>query len=113
MPESTNEANLENAVLNAFGTGKSGTGEEELLETASKFSLQLSARQIRLILIIQDARLKLLGKTENERLEAFITKYEELKRYNHSDRYIVAILDAISIRRLINENTLKVDLEKK
>jgi len=48
-----NNQNIEEAFQNLFKGGSTGTGEEELLRVASKYSMQISAKQIKLLLYLQ------------------------------------------------------------
>jgi len=103
------DTNLEDAFQNLFKTSASGTGEEELLRIASVYSRQLSARQIKAVLYLEwVAR----DHEEKVRIRAFVDKWMELKQYNNSDIFVMKALEFISLRKFINENTMKVNIEK-
>ena len=107
----TDESNLEDAFQNLFKTSASGTGEEELLRIASNYSLQLSAKQMKALLYLEWWIPK-LPEEEKERVRAFIRRWLELKQNNNSDLFVMKALEHISLRKFINENTMKVNIEK-
>jgi len=106
---------VEDLFQNLFSSSVSGGGEEELLKIASSYALQLSAAQIRALLRLEMHSRNFLrrGKKEiAENLHNFVTRWIELKRNNNSDAFVMRALDAISLRRLIGENAVKVDIQK-
>lgn len=116
MNEEKEEKNLEDQWQSLFGASVSGTGEEELLRLASTFSRQYTAKQIKIMVYLKytaDRYLKAGNKAKSDILNNFIAKYEELKQYNNSDVFVMKALDSISLRKFINENTLRVNVEKK
>jgi len=112
------QTNLEDAFQGLFGNLLSGTGEEELLRLASSYSLQFTSKQIRLLLYLQFVadyhEIATTGdKTITPRLRNFITEYKSLKQYNNSDIYVMRALESIALRKFINENSIRVNVEKK
>jgi len=105
------ELNMEDAFGNLFKTSSSGTGEEELLRIASTYSRQFSAKQIKALLYLE-WWLPKRSVEEQKRLRTFIDKYLELKQYNNSDAFVMKALEHIALRKFINENTMKVNIEK-
>jgi hypothetical protein len=103
------EANLEDAFQNLFKTSASGTGEEELLRIASKFSTQLTAPMIRAVLYLEWIA---TAHPDGVRIRQFIDRWLELKQYNNSDVFVMKALEHISLRKFINENSVKVNIEK-
>lgn len=107
--------NLEEAFSDLFKTSVSGTGEEELLRIASTYSRQISASQIRCLLYIElrAERFRLSGDEITARaLHQFVNRWLELKQYNNSDVFVMKALEHISLRKFLNENSLKVNIEK-
>lgn len=110
------QISVEDAWSKVFATSVSGSGEEELLRLASKFSLQLSTAQMRVLLYLSLRAIDLEDQgrdSDARKLKHFLEAWREWKQYNHSDVYVMRALDSISLRRLINENTLKVSLDRK
>lgn len=111
MDQQDNKVNLEDALQGLFRTSVSGTGEEELLRLASTFSRQISAVQIRAILVLEHLA---FGSSDQvkAKIAHLITRWVELKQYNNSDTFVMRALDSISLRKFINENTMKIDVKK-
>lgn len=119
------DVNLEDAFSKLFKSSVSGTGEEELLRIASNYSLQITAKQIKCLLFLEH-KAKMFRELElatkgNEHikykfiadyLHEFVWRWLELKQHNNSDIFVMRALDSISLRKFINENTLKVNIEK-
>lgn len=124
--EVTSDVNLEDAFGQLFKSSVSGTGEEELLRIASDYALQIKANQFRLLLYIEHkaSSFELGAKYAKNRmmkakfeyaatyLHTFVQRWLELKKHNNSDVFVMRALDSISLRKFINENTLKVNIEK-
>lgn len=104
----------ESIFNNLFASSQSGSGEEELLRIAAKFSRQISAAQIKVICFLKATALEYSEKFPNESrvIEEFVERWLELKQFNHSDAYVMRALDSISLRRFINENSFKVNIDK-
>lgn len=103
--------NLEDITQDLFKTSSSGSGEEELLKTASGYALQLTAPQIRILLYLEQLA-EILPERPAKLLKDFVFRYIELKRNNNSDMYVMRALDSISLRKFINENSFKVNIDK-
>jgi len=107
---SNKDQNLEEAFSDLFKGGTTGTGEEELLRVASKYSMQLSTAQMKALLYLKwraviDVKAQLA-------LDAFIEKWLQLKEYNNSAGFIMRVIDFISLRRFLTEQSFKVDIKK-
>jgi len=113
MTENTGEQKLsaEEVFQNLFGASASGTGEEELLRIAAKFSVQISGRQMRCLVKIQGHLEQASVKTKTA-LIAMVAKWFELKQYHNSNIYVMRALDSIALRKFVNENTFKVNVQK-
>jgi len=125
---SQSEKNLEEAFGNLFKNSVSGTGEEELLRIASRYSLQMTAKQIKCLLFLEHKakmfeELYFSAKKQNdnkwikykftaEYLRAFVAKWLQLKEHNNSDVFVMRALDSVALRKYINENSMKINIEK-
>jgi len=122
--ELSENVNLEDAFSKLFKSNVSGTGEEELLRIASDYALQISAKQIKCLIYLQHraAQFKVLADKQPKQREYclwqsnylldFVIQWLDLKKHNNSDMFVMRALDSISLRKFINENTLKVNIEK-
>lgn len=119
------DVNLEDAFGQLFKSSVSGTGEEELLRIASDYALQIKASQFRLLLYLKHKASafelasrystggrKLQFEYAASYLRQFVMDWLEYKKHNNSDVFVMRALDSISLRKFINENTLKVNIEK-
>lgn len=104
--------NLEDAFNSLISSSSSGGGDEELLKVASKHTLQLTGKQIKCLLYLKIYISKLSDQLEKDTLNSFIEDYVLWKSYNNSQGFIMTALDNISLRRFINENSLKVNIDK-
>lgn len=113
--ENVEQPNLEKSFQSLFGTRLSGTGEEELLRLATTFSVQLSARQVRILMYINFLGDYYTATGEIKKaavFHSFVRRYIEYKQYNNSDVFVMRALDSIALRKFMNENTFKVQVEK-
>lgn len=120
------DVNLEDAFGKLFKSSVSGTGEEELLRIASDYALQINAKQIKCLLYLvhwadkmneigakqTKPELKSYYFWQGKTLGEFVYKWLDWKKHNNSDVFVMRALDSISLRKFINENTLKVNIEK-
>lgn len=108
--------NLEDAFSDLLGGGmeaESIDGDAQLLEVASKHTLQLDGMQIKALLYIEMfSSLYLTKESEKNALENFKKNYIRYTSHCASQPFIERVLAAISFRRFINENTLKVNIDK-
>jgi len=107
--------NLEDSFQDLFKASVSGSGEDELLRIAADFSMQLSAAQVRCLCYLHDKAIALREKKKEiiaERLEKFVENYLRYKRNNNSANFVMQALGAISLKKFINENTVKINLMK-
>jgi len=108
--------NIEEAFADLFKGGTTGTGEEELLRVASKYSMQLTTAQMKCLLYVvwQADKFEFAyndSKTA-ETLRNFVKKWLEFKEYNNSAPFIMRVIDFISLRRFLTEQSFKVDIKK-
>jgi len=105
------ELNLEDSFQGLFQNSTSGTGEEELLRIASTYSRQISAEQIKALLFLESESFD-YDKQTNQKIKTFVKRWLELKQYNNSALFVMKALEHISLRKFINDNTMKVNIEK-
>jgi len=106
---------LEEAFSNLFAGGTSGTGEEELLRMASKYSMQLNSAQMKCLLYLQfkaDYYRVIKKDWLADMIENFMLKYLEYKEFNNSAPFVMKIVEYISLRRFLTEQSFKVDIKK-
>jgi len=109
------QQNLEDIFNDLFKKGTTGTGEEELLRVAAKYSMQLSAQQIKCLLYIAFEAEKARANKDFMSaaiLNNFVIKWLEWKEYNNSAGFIMRVIGDISMRRFLTEQSFKVDIKK-
>lgn len=106
------DKNLEDAFANLFKTSASGTGEEELLRIASRYSMQLTAAQIKVLLWLEWAAETQAPPHQRKWIHNFVGRWLALKENNNSDVFVMKALEYISLRKFLNENSFKVNIEK-
>ena len=109
------QINFEEALGGLLKSSVSGTGEEELLRIASRYSLQITARQIKTLLWLyyfaQDCEQKGYSRA-GQFLQFFCQRWLELKENNNSDLFVMKALEFISLRRFLGEGSFKVNIDK-
>jgi len=100
MPDITPyEKSASDKLLEAMGSG--GSGDEELLKVASKYSLQLSGDQMRALSLLELIKPE-CNSTDQKRITAFVENYLKMKEYNGSDMFVMAALREISLKKFIS-----------
>jgi len=105
------QKDLEMNFNELFKATSSNSGEEELLRIASTYSRQLSAQQIKCLVALKFIA-TFLPDEEKAGLNEFVANWLEYKQYNNSAAFVKYALDSISLRKFINENTIKVNLDR-
>lgn len=100
-----------------FGSTAVGGDDEKLLETATKFAVQLSADQVRILstlAMVADA-LEFVEKKEAQAkvLRSFIKNYIMYKQFHGSDFFAMRALDSISLRKFMGPNPISLDVVKR
>lgn len=111
MPENNQIQNLEEAFATLFRGATTPGGDEELLRIASQYSLQFYAPQLRCLLFLED-QASIAPEYIKVRLKQFVNRWLELKQYNNTAMFVRQVLDSLSLKKFIGENTLKVNIEK-
>jgi hypothetical protein len=108
--ENKEKINLEEAFQNVLQSTGS-VGDEELIRVATTYTRQISGYQMKLILFLLvwgfDPNL-----TIQQKVQSFIEKWLELKQYNNSANFVGRVLDSIALKRLITENSTKINIQK-
>lgn len=94
-----------------FKTSASGTGEEELLRIGAGFSRQITGGQIRKLCLLHMVCAYCNDKTKIT-IENFIDRYMELKQYNQSKEYVMRMFDSIALRKYINSDAMKINVQR-
>jgi len=116
MTEVSQEVSLAERFQSLLGSSTTGGDDEKLLELASKFSLQLSASQIRILMainLISDIAEKEGDEKGSFVLRSFSRKYLELKQYHGSDFFVMRALENVSLRKFMAQQPINVDVIKK
>jgi len=106
------DINLENLEKTLFESTVSGSGEEEMLKVASRYALQLSTPQLKLLLFLDITAGLMKDEKKKKLLQNFIKKYLEMKQHNNSAVFVMRALDSISLKKYINENSFKINVAK-
>lgn len=97
-----------------FGSLFQGTdtgGDEELLRVATSYTRQFNSDQIKGIILLKWIS-KIVSDRERSQINDFIDTWLDIKQYNNSSAFVRQIVDSIAIKRLVNANNLKVNIEK-
>lgn len=82
--------------------------DSEMLTVVAEFSLQLTAYQQmtinRLQMLVFDSR---VPEDQKQMIEAFVPQYQRLKRYHDSMAYINRTIEAMSLRKFWNDQSMK------
>jgi len=130
MTEATENKALEESLEDVFqedmlgGAFESGgvDADAQLLEIASEHTLQLNGDQIKRILYIDHVFEGGMNIFEGENLlrwqsqkriwENMKKDYIKYTRFNDSKNFIATLVESVAYRKLLNENTLKVNIGK-
>jgi len=88
--------------------GNSSGGEAELMEIATKYALQISGIQMRGLLLLNMVK-PTCRKVDQERIEAFTTKWLEMKINNGSDMFIMSLMEKIALKKFISSIGINVN----
>jgi len=108
--------NLEDAFSQLVGGNDSSLDtNQQLLEIASKHTLQLTAQQKKRLIYLkrEDTLLEYGGyQIYAESLRNFVDEFLKYTSYQNSQRFMIEALRQISYNNLLNANTLKVNVDK-
>jgi len=123
LEESLEDVFQEDMLGGAFDAG-GVDADAQLLEIASEHTLQLNGEQIKAILYIDHifSSGEIMWREEPEKLAAWGLQkqiWEKMKkdyikytRFNDSKNFMAALVESVAYRKLLNENTLKVNIGK-
>jgi len=107
-----NKVNISD-LMASFSHSSEG-GDEELLRIASNYALQISPDQISTIMKLKMFALdyRHLNKDLPAKIEIFIKEYLEIKHYHESGSFIERIIGSLSLKRIIPQDAVKVNVMK-
>ena len=85
---------LESAFGDMFSKSISATGEEELLRIASDHAKQYTSEQMMGIVLLEWIKEKAKNTQTKREIEVVIQTIDKLKRYHHSDEFVMRALDS-------------------
>lgn len=121
MAEEIQDQNIEQVFKNIFGQSASATGIEEVLKEAAKHTLQISAGQARLLLVIKDTarKVRIVDKKYGynsgipERLEMFVDDWTEFHKNLASQQFIKEVAGYISLGKFVTSGLIQMSVQKK
>ena len=102
----------ENAFSKLFEGAQSASGDQELLKVASEFAPQFTGPQIKTLCFVQGLIASRPTSPFAMKMRPIIEKFIEYKRNHNSAMYVMQALDSIALRKFVNENTMKVNIQK-
>lgn len=113
-PGQDNQIDLsaENAFTAMFSGAQSASGDQELLRVATDFAPQYTGEQMRTLCYIYGLIARRPDSFFAKMVEPILDKYVLFKRNHDSALYVQAALDSIALRKFVNENTMKVNIQK-
>jgi len=110
------EPTLQEKFEAVLSSSSAGGDDERLLDLASSFSVQLSAAQIRILLALNfysDGLVSQGMEDEAAAIRSFVREYLRLKKYHGSEFYVMRALDAISLRKVLQDRLVGAEIIKK
>lgn len=104
--------NLEQAISNIFQSSVSASPQEELLRQASKYSMQINIDQIKGILFLKWLANTLGDPVFKMTIDDFVKEWLEMKQYDNTSAFILQLYRYNSLERYLNENSLKLNVQK-
>lgn len=110
--EQNNDVSMAN-IMESFNQSSNG-GEEEILRIASNYALQIGSQQIRTLLMLKMVAIEYASKNHAfaTQTELFVKEYLDMKHHHESGAFIMRVIDSLAVKRLITENTAKVNVMK-
>lgn len=106
MEENEKQQDLTNIMQGLF---QATSGEEDMLRVATKYTLQLTQEQVKLLLFIKWA--STFTEKHRERLNNFVNEYLEMKQYCNSGIFVMKLFEFLSLKRFI-ETGLDLKVQK-
>lgn len=100
-------------IANMFAQA-SGSSDEEILRIASNYALQLTPDQIYSIMKMKSFAedYKHINPRLPEIIENFTSQWLEIKHFHESGSFILRVIDALSLKRIIPSDATKVNVMK-
>lgn len=102
----------ENSFMKLFEGAQSASGDQELLKVAADFASQYTGEQMRTLCYLHGLIAQRPDSPFSKKVRPILDKYVEYKRNHNSAMYVMAALDSIALRKFVNENTMKVNIQK-
>jgi hypothetical protein len=109
--EKESQINLEDKWKGLFESSDLN-GEEELLKTATKYTIQIAPDQSRCLLFVRYVARLASNDIKKDQLNGFVKDWLEFQRYNNSQSFIMRILEAIALKRFWTQDTIKTNIQK-
>jgi len=108
-----NEQNNVADIMNAFASGSQG-GDEEILKIASDYALQINPAQISSLLKLKMFAIDNWGQYPHimEKVEKFTHEYLTMKKFHESGMFIRTIIADLSLKKVIPNDAVKVNVMK-
>lgn len=111
MQEEIIELQPQDLLNDMFSKGSTATGEEELLRLGASFARQVRLDQMKTIIFLLSFAQKSSLRV-SKILNLIVEKYLEMKQFHRSDIYVMRMFESLALRRFINENSVKVNVQK-
>lgn len=100
-------------IANMFAQA-SGSADEEILRIASNYALQLTPDQIYTVMKLKAFAedYKHINPQLTEIVENFTSQWLEVKHFHESGSFILRVIDALSLKRIIPADATKVNVMK-
>jgi uncharacterized protein YacL (UPF0231 family) len=106
------QKNLAKFFENLFQASSIGEAEAETLRVATQYTIFLDGQKIRALTLLYLYSKITDDEEEKKLIEAFLEKYLEFQRYNQAQKFIVKVLESLTLKRYLGENWLKVEVQK-
>jgi geranylgeranyl pyrophosphate synthase len=106
------EIDIQKFFENLFQSSGIAEGEAEILRVATEYTIFLDGQKIRALLLLKIYSLLTEDEKEKEIINEFINTYLQYQRYNQAQRFIIKVLESLTLKRFLGENWLKVEVQK-
>jgi uncharacterized protein HemY len=110
--ENNNQKDLTKYFEGLFQASSLGEAEAETLRVASQYTIFLDGQKIQGLTLLYLYSQITDNEEEKKLLMSFIEKYLEYQRYNQAQKFIIKVLESLTLKRYLGENWLKVEVQK-
>jgi len=107
-----NNVDIQKFFENLFQSSSLTEGEAETLKVATEYTIFLDGQKIRALLLLKIYALITDNEKEREIINEFIEKYLLYQRYNQAQKFIVKVLESLTLKKFLGQNWLKVEVQK-